>query len=147
MPLANILTPSTSGGIYMVSIPQERNTTCHAQHPHAIIPLVSEPLTKYQVNLEVNMPDNITGTSAISEIYAKLQDVTTEVAALAEQDAVPLQNISIEQTRKEIEQLFKETKSEKLYYSDLAEQLHLDLKLVVEACDLLIEQGVLQFAD
>jgi hypothetical protein len=93
------------------------------------------------------MPDNITGTSAISEIYAKLQDVTTEVAALAEQDAVPLQNISIEQARKEIEQLFKETKSEKLYYSDLAEQLHLDLKLVVEACDLLIEQGVLQFAD
>ena len=93
------------------------------------------------------MPDNITGTSALSEIYAKLQDVTTHVAALAEQDAVPLQNISIEQARKEIEQLFKETTSEKLYYSDLAEQLHLDLKLVVEACDLLIEQGVLQFAD
>ena len=93
------------------------------------------------------MPENITETSDVSEIYAKLQAVTAEVAALVESNAVSLREISIEQACEEIKQLFKEAKSENLYYSDVAEQLHLDLKLVVEACDVLIEQGALQFAD
>ena len=54
--------------------------------------------------------------------------------------------VTFGQAKTEITQIFKESEGE-LYYSDIAGQLQLDLKLVVEVCDELLDEGVIAFEE
>ena len=61
------------------------------------------------------------------------------------EEVVVLREISKEEAEKEILELF--SKGHTLYYSDIAEQLGLDLKLVVEICNELQSRGEIEVID
>lgn len=63
-------------------------------------------------------------------------------ACLPRQQVVVLREISREQAKDEISKLFLE--GGRLYYSDIAHKLRLDLELVVEICRELLEKGEIQ---
>jgi len=65
--------------------------------------------------------------------------------ALLKEKVVVLREISKEEAEKEILELF--SKGQTLYYSDIAEQLGLDLKLVVEICNKLQSRGEIEVVD
>lgn len=77
-----------------------------------------------------------TNTSLIGEIR-KLVRFIVEDGARGQ--TITLRDISRKQARKEILDLFKS--GETLYYSDIAERLRLDLKMVVDICNELEKQG------
>jgi dCTP deaminase len=53
-------------------------------------------------------------------------------------------NLNVDQAASEILILFK--KKKKLYYSDIAEELSIDLRLVIKACELLEKRGLIEGA-
>ena len=57
---------------------------------------------------------------------------------------IKLRKISKEEAEKEILELF--SRGQVLYYSDIAERLRLDLKLVVEICNELQSKGKIEVA-
>lgn len=59
---------------------------------------------------------------------------------LPAEKTVVLREISREEAKREIERLFAST-DEVLYYSDIAERLGLELRVVVEICKELIKEG------
>jgi hypothetical protein len=84
---------------------------------------------------------------AFLPIYQKLDEISARILKLEASEGVKFpeqREISFEQAKAEITRLFKESKGE-LYYSDIAGRLRLDLKLVVEVCDELLEEGVITF--
>lgn len=86
---------------------------------------------------------------ALSPIYHKLDELSARILKLEAGEEVKFlepREITREQAKAEITLLFKETERE-LYYSDIAERLQLDLKLVVEICDELLEEGVIAFEE
>ena len=60
-------------------------------------------------------------------------------AAIPTERVISLRDISKEKAKEEIRNLF--TSGRTLYYSDIAEELRLDLEMVVEICDELQESG------
>ena len=65
--------------------------------------------------------------------------------AIPEERVVILREISKEESEKEILELF--SKGQTLYYSDIAEQLGLDLRLVVEICNELQNRAEIEIVD
>ena len=61
------------------------------------------------------------------------------------QKTIILREITREEAMQEIEELFK--KGYTLFYSDIAEKLHIDLELVVDICEELIKEGKVKIAD
>lgn len=55
---------------------------------------------------------------------------------------IVLRKINKEQAKQKIQQLFASGRT--LYYSDIAEELQLDLKLVVKICQELTDEGKLE---
>jgi len=66
-------------------------------------------------------------------------------AEIAQERVVILRELSREEAEKEILELFHDGQT--LYYSDIAEKLRLDLKLVVEICNELQSRGEIQVVD
>jgi len=62
------------------------------------------------------------------------------IETLPTEKSVVLREISREEAKREIERLFAST-DEVLYYSDIAERLGLELRVVVEICKELIKEG------
>jgi dCTP deaminase len=58
--------------------------------------------------------------------------------------AAPVREITVPQAADEILILFR--KKKKLYYSDIAEQLSIDLRTVIKACELLTKRGLIEGA-
>jgi len=73
----------------------------------------------------------------VSLLGGKIKGVGEEVISIRE--------ISREQAKAEIAELFE--KSETLYFSDIAEELRLDLELVVELCAELQKEGKIKLKD
>ena len=61
------------------------------------------------------------------------------------QQTIILREITKEEAMQEIEELFK--KGDTLFYSDIAEKLHIDLELVVDICEELIKKGKVEIAN
>jgi vacuolar-type H+-ATPase subunit I/STV1 len=87
-----------------------------------------------------------------AEIYTLKQRMQTieerlEIieATIPKEKVVVLREISKEQATEEILRLF--TTEQKLYYSDIAKQLKLDLKLIVEICNELQQKGEIEVVD
>ena len=72
----------------------------------------------------------------VDAIRKKLADLEER---MPEHKVIVLREISREEARQEIRELF--TNERAFYYSDIAEELQLDLKLVVEICHELEEAG------
>lgn len=83
-------------------------------------------------------------TAAIRELV--LQTKKEGRVEITHQTERPIKKrLSVAQAADEILILFRENK--KLYYSDIAERLSLDLKTVVRACDLLVKRGLIEGAN
>jgi dCTP deaminase len=76
-------------------------------------------------------------TRLINEIKKLVEYISSQQTT----STVVLRSVDREQAMKEIEGLFK--KGKMLYYSDIAEQLGLDLELVVDICNELENKGII----
>lgn len=76
---------------------------------------------------------------AIEERLASIE------ASIPKEKVVVLRELTHEEAEREILELF--SKGQTLYYSDIAERLGLDLKLVVEICNELQSRGEIQVVD
>jgi|GEM_PF-3919124 len=65
-----------------------------------------------------------------------------EAQLVAREEVIMLRAISREQAKGEIRELY--SSGETLYYSDVAQRLRLDLRLIVELCQELEEEGALE---
>jgi hypothetical protein len=58
-----------------------------------------------------------------------------------------LRDVSVEQAAAEIRELFQKRPGQNLYYSDLSEELRIDVATIIEACDALVASGVIEAAN
>jgi len=82
------------------------------------------------------MEENASLRQEIEQIKQKLSELEERIP---EERVIVLREISREEAKEEIRQLFLNGRT--LYYSDIAEELGLDLKLVVDICHELQESG------
>jgi hypothetical protein len=110
------------------------------------------------VRVVINMPsstrgldpftevENILLRSEIEQVRGDLEQTKQRLAELEkrmpEEKVIVLREISKEQAKQEIQQLFSSGRT--LYYSDIAEELRLDLELVVDICRELQEEGEIE---
>jgi hypothetical protein len=80
--------------------------------------------------------ENLTLRDAIRRIEERLTSIE---ASLPSEKVIMLRELSKEEAKNEIKRLFSSGKT--LYYSDIAQQLELDLELVVDICNELQKQG------
>ena len=87
--------------------------------------------------------------TAKAELLQRIESLEERLKSL--ENAIPkervviLREVSREEAEKEILELFSQGQT--LYYSDIAEQLGLDLKLVVETCNELQSRGEIEVVD
>jgi DNA-binding CsgD family transcriptional regulator len=87
--------------------------------------------------------------TAKAELLQRIESLEERLKSL--ENAIPkervviLREVSMEEAEKEILELF--SKGQTLYYSDIAEQLGLDLRLVVEICNKLQTEGEIEVVD
>ena len=79
-------------------------------------------------------------------IENQLNEISKLVSQEVEQEAIIFRDISREQAKAEIEELFRNT-TDSLYYSDIMEQLGIDLELVVSVCNKLLDEGKIEYGD
>jgi regulator of replication initiation timing len=85
------------------------------------------------------MEENASLRQEIEQIKQKLSELEERIP---EEKVIVLREISKEEAKEEIRQLFSSGRT--LYYSDIAEELRLDLELVVDICRELQESGELR---
>jgi len=88
------------------------------------------------------MEENASLRQEIEQIKQKLSELEERIP---EERVIILREISKEEAKEEIRQLFLNGRT--LYYSDIAEELGLDLKLVVDICHELQESGEIGIDD
>lgn len=87
--------------------------------------------------------------SQIQELRDRVAVLEEQVAALLEASTVAvinLRDISREQAKAEIVELFDQTETP-LYYDDIMDRLCIDLELVVDICRELLEEGAIGVDD
>ncbi|MFH1140823.1 MAG: hypothetical protein V1724_03945 [Chloroflexota bacterium] len=83
--------------------------------------------------------------TTITQLEARVVVLEEEIQVLkasAQEEVIVLRTISREQAKEEIRRLF--SSGETFYYSDVAQQIRLDLRLVVELCQELEKEGALE---
>ena len=88
-----------------------------------------------QENIQLQM-ENYALRERIRAVEERLTNIE---ATIPEERVIILQEISKEEAKEEIRNLFSTGRT--LYYSDIAEELRLDLEMVVEICNELQESG------
>ena len=81
----------------------------------------------------------------VASLRERVTFLESELARIIESSAlevIELREVSREQAKAEITDLFDETEVP-LYYSDIMERLGIELELVVEICQELIDEGVI----
>ncbi len=73
--------------------------------------------------------ENVLLRQEVEQIKQRLSELEERIP---EEKVIVLKEISMEEAKEEIRQLFSSGRT--LYYSDIAEELRLDLKLVVDIC-------------
>jgi hypothetical protein len=86
--------------------------------------------------------ENLMLRDTISRIEERLAGIE---AFIPVEKVVVLREISRDEAKQEITKLFSTGKT--LYYSDIVEQLKIDLELVVDICDELIREGKIQVGE
>jgi regulator of replication initiation timing len=85
------------------------------------------------------MEENASLRQEIEQIKQKLSKLEERIP---EEKVIVLREVSKEEAKEEIRQLFSSGRT--LYYSDIAEELRLDLELVVDICHELQKSGELK---
>ena len=83
--------------------------------------------------------------SEVSELRERVEFLESQFARIPENilyEVIEIREVSREQAKEEITELFDKTKVP-LYYSDIMEQLGIELELVVEICQELIDEGAI----
>lgn len=94
-------------------------------------------MAKAETVIVANLATEITLLrTSVEELTMTIQ---TLLPTLPAREAVELREISKDQAKKEILELFSEDKV--LHYDELAETLRLDLRFVVEVCNELVSEG------
>jgi hypothetical protein len=113
---------------------------------------VAKMIERLYKDLKIN--ENNNAYQAITAIIRKevaqqnelLEDRIKNIEArIPKQKTIILREISREDAKSEIEELF--IRGDILYYSDIAEKLRIDLELVVEICDELGKEGKVKVAN
>jgi regulator of replication initiation timing len=86
--------------------------------------------------------ENASLRQEIEQIKQKLSELEERIP---EEKVIVLREISREEAKEEIRELFSNGRT--LYYSDIAQELRLDLKLVVDICHELQESGEIGIDD
>ncbi len=86
--------------------------------------------------------ENLILRDAIRRIEERLASIE---ASLPAERVVVLREIGKDEAKQEIIRLFSTGKT--LYYSDIVEQLKIDLELVVDICDEMIKEGKIQVGE
>jgi hypothetical protein len=60
------------------------------------------------------------------------------------EEAIEAREVSVEDAKREIVELFKQRRGQDLYYSDIAEALNLDFSTVIAACGELENEQVIE---
>lgn len=104
--------------------------------------LVFDPLEVMdQENVRLSM-ENYALSQRVKELEKRMENLEEQ---LTEEEIVVLREISRDEAKSEIAQLF--SKGETLYYSDIAKRLRIDLELIVDICQELLEEGEITVAD
>lgn len=82
----------------------------------------------------------------LDSMEQQLNAMSTLASQEAKRELVPLRGVSREQAKTAIEELFNNT-TDTLYYSDITEQLEIDLGVVISICDELLEEGKIKYED
>lgn len=97
----------------------------------------------------IYIPSGIEAESEIIGLREELAKVNGKLIELEkrvpQEDIIILRDISKEQARSEIRNLFQSGRT--LYYSDIADELCLDLELVVNVCNELLESKEIHIDD
>jgi len=82
----------------------------------------------------------------LKEILNKIEErLSTLEASQPREKVIVLRELSVDDAKKEIKKLFATGRT--LYYSDIARELGLDLRMVVDICDALQTQGEITVDD
>ncbi len=123
-----------SSGTSMAILGEKANLLSHIQFILASgIPSSSDLLEQENMQLR---NENLILRDTIRKIEERLTNIE---ASLPSEKVIILRELSKEDAKDEIKKLFSSGKT--LYYSDIAQQLGLDLELVVDICNELQEQG------
>lgn len=77
---------------------------------------------------------------AINQLSSRIEALEEKLSELQkEQEVIVLREVTREDAKDEIENLFKEDRV--LYFSDVAKELRIDLEVVVEICEELLAEG------
>jgi hypothetical protein len=98
-------------------------------------------ITLEQENVQLKV-ENFSLRSKIKAIEEKIANIET---AIPKEEIVVLRDITRDQAMKEIKELFLSGRT--LYYSDIAQELGLSLRLVVDICNELKTNGVISTSD
>ena len=82
----------------------------------------------------------------VADLQERVTDLETGFFDLAEgklPEVIEIREISREQAKAEIVELFAQTTEAPLYYSDIQDRLCIDLELIVEICHELLNEGVI----
>lgn len=78
-----------------------------------------------------------------NERFAEMVTKLLSDRAAAEPEEIELREVSLEQAKKEVLNLFQRHGTENVYYSDMVEELRIDLATIIEACKDLEKQGLI----
>ena len=81
----------------------------------------------------------------VAELRERVEFLETQFARIPENilyEVIEIREVGKEEAKAEIAELFDKTEVP-LYYSDIMEQLGIELELVVEICQELIDEGVI----
>ncbi|MBI4303916.1 MAG: hypothetical protein HY665_06220 [Chloroflexi bacterium] len=129
-----------SGGTSMALLGKKATLLSHIQFILASGISSSSDLLE-QENMQLRS-ENVALRDAIRRIEERLAVIE---ASLPKEKVVVLREVSREQAKAEIQSLFARGKT--LYYSDIAERLGLDLRMVVEICNELQKSGEIEVID
>ena len=79
-------------------------------------------------------------------IESQLSEISELISQDRDEETIILRDVSFKQAKEEIEELFKNT-TDNLYFSDIMEQLGIDLELVVSVCNELLDEGKIEYGD
>lgn len=79
-------------------------------------------------------------------IESQLSEISELISQDKDEETIILRDVSFNQAREEIEELFRNT-TDNLYFSSIMEQLRIDLELVVSVCNELLDEGKIEYGD
>jgi hypothetical protein len=99
---------------------------------------------RLQLAINALSEQNKTLTLRVAQLEEAAQ-ATRSASEVAEYEE--LRDVSVARAATEIHELFKARPGRDIYYSDLAQELRIDIATIIEACNALVADGVIEAAN